>query len=72
MFEEVELWHRDPVDCVRELVGNPVFRDAMRYSPEKLYEDAEGKSGIWNEMWTGEWWWKTQVRSTLCLTKNKK
>ncbi|THG92808.1 hypothetical protein EW026_g8225 [Hermanssonia centrifuga] len=55
---EVELWHCDPVNCVRELVGNPVFRDAIRYSPEKLYKDAEGKSEIWNEMWT----WKTQVQ----------
>ncbi|KAJ7799918.1 hypothetical protein B0H14DRAFT_2901682, partial [Mycena olivaceomarginata] len=40
----VELWWRDPVDCVRELMGNPMFRDAMRFVPEGLYADEEEKN----------------------------
>ncbi|KAF8799293.1 hypothetical protein BYT27DRAFT_7040688, partial [Phlegmacium glaucopus] len=23
--EDVELWHRDPVECIKELMGNPAF-----------------------------------------------
>ncbi|KAJ6471238.1 hypothetical protein C8R47DRAFT_988352 [Mycena vitilis] len=60
--EQSELWFRDPVECVAELIGNPSFRHAMRYAPEKLYEDIEGKIEVVNEMWTASWWWEIQKR----------
>jgi len=52
------------VECIRELVGNPMFQDAMKYAPEKLFEDKEGNNDVVNEMWTAEWWWKLQVSPT--------
>ena len=61
LTEELELWYRNPVECVCELMGNPVFRDVMKYAPEKLFNDAEQKSERINEMWTGQWWWELQV-----------
>lgn len=61
LTEKLELWYRDPVECIRELLGNPVFKDVIKYSPEKLYKDSEGKVEVFNEMWTAEWWWKIQV-----------
>lgn len=64
--EVVELWRRDPVDCIRELIGNPAFRDSMRYAPERLYKDKNGKNQVFDEMWTGDWWWKTQVSCKVC------
>ncbi|KAG0695674.1 Zn-finger domain-containing protein [Suillus ampliporus] len=57
---ELELWRRDPVDCIRELMGNPTFREMMAYAPEHAFEDAEGQSRIYNEMWSGDWWWNMQ------------
>jgi hypothetical protein len=60
--EELELWRRDPVECIRELIGNPAFRDVMRYTPECIYADEEGHDRIIDEMWTGDWWWSFQVR----------
>ncbi|KAI9461411.1 hypothetical protein HD554DRAFT_2206691 [Boletus coccyginus] len=33
--EELGLWMRDPVTCVRELIDNPAFDDSMTYAPEK-------------------------------------
>ncbi|KAI0083765.1 hypothetical protein BDY19DRAFT_899724 [Irpex rosettiformis] len=60
--EKVELWRRDPVECVRELIGNPAFRDAIAYAPEQVYLDNERKSRIVDEMWTADWWWKTQEK----------
>ncbi|KAK0421534.1 hypothetical protein EV421DRAFT_2069709 [Armillaria borealis] len=58
--ETLELWYRDPVDCIRELLGNPMFRDVMKYAPEKLSVDSQGSVPIVNEMWTGSWWWELQ------------
>ncbi|KAF7372663.1 hypothetical protein MVEN_00129500 [Mycena venus] len=60
VVETLELWYRDPVDCIRELMGNPVFRDVMRYAPERVFEDEDPKSEVINEMWTAAWWWKLQ------------
>ncbi|KAI0357940.1 hypothetical protein OH77DRAFT_1316748 [Trametes cingulata] len=58
--ETLELWRRDPVDCIRELLGNPAFREMMRYAPEKLYADPQGQERMYGEMWTGDWWWRLQ------------
>lgn len=58
---EVELWRRDPVECIRELIGNPLFREKLRYEPQLKFLDVEGKVRVYDEMWTGDWWWNTQV-----------
>ncbi|TEB21573.1 hypothetical protein FA13DRAFT_1642617 [Coprinellus micaceus] len=62
MQEEVELWMRDPLECIEELLSNPAFRDQVRYAPEKAYTDETGETRIYDEMWTGDWWWETQKR----------
>lgn len=59
--ETLQLWRRDPIECIRELVGNEAFKEKMHFKPERVYEDEDGKSRIFDEMWTGEWWWDTQV-----------
>ena len=63
--ETLELWRRDPVECVEELISNPTFRDMMAYVPEHAYADSKGENWIYDEMWMGDWWWETQV-STYC------
>lgn len=65
--EIVQLWKRDPVECIKELIGNPAFREKLRYSPQRAYEDDEGKSRIYDEMWSGDWWWTLQVSILLLL-----
>ncbi|KAI5999520.1 Zn-finger domain-containing protein [Pisolithus albus] len=60
--EQLELWRRDPVECVEELIGNPAFRDLMAYEPERAYADKKGENRIYDEMWTGDWWWDMQTR----------
>ena len=42
--EKLELWRRDPVECVKEVLGNPALKDHLKYAPERVYEDKEGKS----------------------------
>jgi Plavaka transposase len=60
--EKLELWRRDPVECVKDLMGNPAFADIMHFAPEKIYTDPEREDRQYDEMWTGDWWWNTQVR----------
>ncbi|KAG2113682.1 hypothetical protein DEU56DRAFT_874333 [Suillus clintonianus] len=60
MSAELELWRRNPVECIRELMGNPTFCEKMAYAPERAYEDTEGRRRIYDEMWTADWWWDTQ------------
>ncbi|KAG1763526.1 hypothetical protein EDD22DRAFT_979343 [Suillus occidentalis] len=60
--EDLELWMRDPVECIRELMGNPEFDHMVSYAPERVFSDAEGKTRRYDEMWTGDWWWEMQGR----------
>lgn len=68
-IEPVELWRRNPVECIRELLGNPDFKEYLRYAPEKLFADADGTERIYSEMWTGDWWWDTQVSRDTVYAK---
>ncbi|KAH7905274.1 hypothetical protein BJ138DRAFT_1138330 [Hygrophoropsis aurantiaca] len=60
--EELELWLRDPIACIRELIGNPTFQKHLAYAPEKVFIDQNGMTRQFDEMWTGDWWWNMQDR----------
>ena len=66
--ERLELWRRDPVECMKELMGNPIFKESLEYAPQKHFTDEEGNNRVFDEMWTGDWWWNTQVK--LLFTYN--
>ncbi|KAI6095123.1 hypothetical protein EDD17DRAFT_1772574 [Pisolithus thermaeus] len=59
--EEMELWVRNLVACITELIGNPAFHGDIAYAPEKVYTDCQGSTQRYDEMWTGDWWWEMQV-----------
>ena len=61
MNEQLDLWHCDPIDHVKGLIENPAFKDYTSYVPEHVYIDDKGKVRIFDKMWTGDWWWDTQV-----------
>ncbi len=50
LMEDLELWWHDPVEVIKDLMGNPAFCEVMKYAPEKLFEDCEEKSHVINEM----------------------
>ena len=60
--ERLELWRRDPVECLKELMGNPMFNNSLEYAPQKHFMDEEGTNRVYDGMWTGDWWWDTQVK----------
>ncbi|CAA7270375.1 unnamed protein product [Cyclocybe aegerita] len=59
--ETLELWQQDPVACVQELLGNPIFEHVLKYAPEQHFTDEEGKMRVYDEMWTADWWWNAQA-----------
>ena len=60
-METLELWHRDPVECIAEVLGNPSFHGKQQYAPQRVFRNKNGKNQEFGEMWTADWWWKTQV-----------
>ncbi|KAF8595892.1 hypothetical protein BDV93DRAFT_455892, partial [Ceratobasidium sp. AG-I] len=55
------LYKRPVVDVIRDLMGNPVFKDYMRYAPERHWTSCARQSCVYGEMWTRDWWWQCQV-----------
>ncbi|KAH9916939.1 hypothetical protein B0H21DRAFT_816102 [Amylocystis lapponica] len=60
--EHLELWFRNPLECIRELLSNPAFKDVLKYAPERHFADKNKDAQVTSEMWTGEWWWDLQQR----------
>ncbi|KAN0103980.1 hypothetical protein V8E52_011444, partial [Russula decolorans] len=58
--ESVELWFRDPIECIQGLIGNSKFRENMSYVPQKVFTSGSGTTRIYDEAWTGDWWWTMQ------------
>jgi hypothetical protein len=57
----VELWRRDPIKCIRELIGNPNFNGRIDYAPTHRYRNQNHSNREYSEMSTATWWWKIQV-----------
>lgn len=67
--EKLELWRRNPVEVIKDLMGNEALRDALQYAPERAYTDREGRNRVYDEMWTASWWWDTQVCASETTVK---
>ncbi|KAI0699580.1 hypothetical protein BC835DRAFT_1252427, partial [Cytidiella melzeri] len=48
--EVFELWKRNLVECICELLANPTFKDHLHYAPEQEYKDKSGERPILGEM----------------------
>ncbi|KAG8917467.1 hypothetical protein FRC02_003101 [Tulasnella sp. 418] len=54
--EEFDVYYHDPLECIKALFSNPEFADKMTFAPERHWVN----SRIYNEMHTGDWWWRKQ------------
>ncbi|KAG8909122.1 hypothetical protein FRC02_007985, partial [Tulasnella sp. 418] len=57
--EDIELWYRDPLELIREIMGNAALAEEMRYEPVKVFNKSRSER-YYDEMWTADWWWLTQ------------
>jgi Plavaka transposase len=60
--ETLHFYHRDILQCIRALYGDPEFARHLAFTPERHYTDPERTCRIYSDMHTGEWWWAVQVR----------
>jgi hypothetical protein len=60
--EVFEVYHRDIIECIKALFGDPEFTDHLIFAPEKHSIQKENDVlRVYHEMHTGRWWWETQV-----------
>lgn len=63
MSSEYDVWFRDPLKLVQNLLSNPDFDNEFDYAPLQEY-DLDGKHRFQNLM-SGDWAWKQAVSSHL-------
>ncbi|KAI0345376.1 hypothetical protein BDW22DRAFT_1326032, partial [Trametopsis cervina] len=56
-----DFYHRDILQCIRALYGDPEFAAHLVFLPERHYADPDRTVRVYDEMNTGKWWWKTQA-----------
>lgn len=61
--ETCEVYHRDAIECIKGLFGDPTFAPYLQLAPEKHYTDDTKDVRVYHDMYTGKWWWSTQVRA---------
>ncbi|KAG8728145.1 hypothetical protein FRC11_011727, partial [Ceratobasidium sp. 423] len=54
------LYYRDILEVIRELIGARRFKDVMHYAPERHWTSDRRTHRIYDEMWSGDWWWRMQ------------
>ncbi|KAF7323509.1 hypothetical protein MKEN_00570500 [Mycena kentingensis (nom. inval.)] len=59
-IEYLELWHRNILECIATLIGNPALAEHTSYEPIRIFRERDGTNREYDEMWTGTWWWDTQ------------
>ena len=62
MVEPFDLYYRNAIDVVADLLADPAFADVMSFAPERRWADATRTTRIYNEMSSGDWWHEIQVR----------
>ncbi|KIO19238.1 hypothetical protein M407DRAFT_51818, partial [Tulasnella calospora MUT 4182] len=60
----IECFYRDPMECIESLYANPTWAEVLHVAPERQYTDAAKSTRVYNEMNTGNWWWRQQVSLT--------
>ncbi|KAL0571739.1 hypothetical protein V5O48_010221 [Marasmius crinis-equi] len=60
--EAFEFYHRDVLECVRALWGDPDLSSYLIMCPERHYMDSTRQKRLFHSMHTGRWWWATQKR----------
>jgi len=56
-----EFYHRDIIQCIRALYGDPELAEFLVHAPERHFTGPDKKTRIYSEMHTGKWWWTRQV-----------
>ncbi|KAG9084030.1 hypothetical protein FRC06_004268, partial [Ceratobasidium sp. 370] len=61
----VELWYRDILGVIQELLENHTYGKDLVFTAREKWNDAEHTERVYDEMWTGDWWKKLQESGVL-------
>ena len=56
---EILYYFRNVEDVLRRMIGDTRLATSMKWAPEKLFNSKNER--LYSELWTGDWWWRTQV-----------
>ncbi|KAK7467674.1 hypothetical protein VKT23_004727 [Stygiomarasmius scandens] len=59
--EAFDLYKRDILECIRALYGAPEHARYLCVVPERHYSDRDKTCRIFHDLYTGRWWWDTQI-----------
>ncbi|KIY61461.1 hypothetical protein CYLTODRAFT_315315, partial [Cylindrobasidium torrendii FP15055 ss-10] len=65
--EPFTICHQDIIESIQSLWGDPDLEQHIVYQPRRIFADAQKDRRIYNEMWSGKWWWQIQVRTSFSL-----
>ncbi|KAF9455751.1 hypothetical protein BDZ94DRAFT_1135920, partial [Collybia nuda] len=54
--QKFTIRHRDVIQCIKSLWGDPAFADHLVYQPRRVFSDSTRKNRVYSELWTGKWW----------------
>jgi hypothetical protein len=63
--EELTLFWRNPVECLRWLEGNPAFIGHTTYTPVEAFTDASLTNRLYTEVHTGRLWAELQNKASI-------
>ena len=61
LTEEIEIWVRDIIDVIRELIGNASYGQKLVFVPQRVEINGDPSNRRIDEMWTADWWMRIQV-----------
>ena len=69
--EHFTIRHRDPVEAIKALWGDPSFTSDLVYKPAKLFrgQKISEEERMFSEMWTGGYWNAAQVSNIIILSQ---
>lgn len=59
--ETFEVYYRDVLECIQALFSDKSFAPYLVFSPERHFTDDTQTKRIYHDVYTGKWWWTTQV-----------
>jgi hypothetical protein len=57
----VQLFYRDPLECIESLLNSPLSADDIEFTPYQLYRTAEKSIRVYSEWLSGDVAWSMQV-----------
>jgi len=61
----VVLYWQEPLAAIQSLLDRPSLADHLEFVPRRVWDDDKKESRVFNEIFTGNWAWRTQVRRTI-------